>query len=289
MVDGMYSRNADLCMTDPDAAALPVRSVDELIRDLRLRAAMLGGEPWELPATAAMMREAADALAAQRAALAQLRKALHDFVEDCEARWDMNDPRTNPGIKHCVEHGRAALSASSKGDTMSTDDRQERVEAQLLKSEPPKLRMSADDSLPSTDAAALIQRAEDVEWALERVTKMCASALVDARVYGRKLLKGFGYPNETFGRAQDYRALSIVLALLTARETALQQAIKSVTPLHMSRDSERERAEQAEAKVAALEAVLAEAQQERDDLARQFASLCEANATLRDQVAQDKR
>ena len=52
---------------------------------------------------------------------------------------------------------------------------------------------------------------DDWEWALDRVTKMCGAALADAHVYGKKLLKGFGYPNETFGRAQDYRALSIVL------------------------------------------------------------------------------
>lgn len=54
----------------------------------------------------------------------------------------------------------------------------------------------------------------DREWALERVTRMQASAMADAAVYGKKLLKGFGYPDEVFSRAQDARALSIVLALV---------------------------------------------------------------------------
>ena len=58
---------------------------------------------------------------------------------------------------------------------------------------------------------------DDYEWALDRVTRMCASALVDAQIYRQKLLKGFGYPNEVFHSAQDYRALNIILS-------ALQQA-----------------------------------------------------------------
>lgn len=57
---------------------------------------------------------------------------------------------------------------------------------------------------------------EDWEWALDRVNRMCASALVDAQVYRQKLLKGFGYPNEVFSRAQDHRALLIVLNRLAA-------------------------------------------------------------------------
>ena len=55
---------------------------------------------------------------------------------------------------------------------------------------------------------------DDFAWAKDRVVKMCGSALADAMVYGKKLLKGFGYPNETFRAAQDHRALSIVLAEL---------------------------------------------------------------------------
>jgi hypothetical protein len=59
--------------------------------------------------------------------------------------------------------------------------------------------------------------ADDYAWALDRVTRMCAANEVNAQVYGVKLLKGQGYPNETFSYAQDYQALSIVLS-------ALQQA-----------------------------------------------------------------
>jgi hypothetical protein len=35
--------------------------------------------------------------------------ALKDIVDDLEARWDMDDPRTNPGIKHNVERAKAAI------------------------------------------------------------------------------------------------------------------------------------------------------------------------------------
>lgn len=55
---------------------------------------------------------------------------------------------------------------------------------------------------------------EDFDWALQRVQLMRASAYADAEVYGKKLLKGFGYPNEVMSRAQDARALSIVLRAL---------------------------------------------------------------------------
>lgn len=55
---------------------------------------------------------------------------------------------------------------------------------------------------------------DDYEWAHERVVSMAASAYADARVHGLKLLKGFGYPDEVMRRAQDYRALSIILEAL---------------------------------------------------------------------------
>jgi hypothetical protein len=60
---------------------------------------------------------------------------------------------------------------------------------------------------------------DDYAWARERAVNMCASALLDAQVYRQKLLRGFGYPNETFARAQDYRALAILLARLPAPPT----------------------------------------------------------------------
>jgi hypothetical protein len=50
-----------------------------------------------------------------RTALVALREALQDAVDDAEARWDMDSPSTNPGIKGWVERGRAALSALPSG------------------------------------------------------------------------------------------------------------------------------------------------------------------------------
>lgn len=73
-----------------------------------------------------------------------------------------------------------------------------------------------------TDTTDLQRRAaalDDYDWAVDRVTRMCAANFVNAAVYGKKLLKGFGYPNETFSYAQDARALKIVLAALAAKET----------------------------------------------------------------------
>jgi hypothetical protein len=63
-------------------------------------------------------------------------------------------------------------------------------------------------------SADAVQGGDVFEWALQRVTAMCASALVDASIHGKRLLKGFGYPNEAFGRAQDHRALRILLDAL---------------------------------------------------------------------------
>lgn len=40
--------------------------------------------------------------------------ALKEMTEDLVARWDMNDASTNPGIKHCVEQARKALTAVEK-------------------------------------------------------------------------------------------------------------------------------------------------------------------------------
>lgn len=58
---------------------------------------------------------------------------------------------------------------------------------------------------------------DDLEWALERTLRMRDFAEKDAQVYGAKLLKGHGYPDEVFSRAQDARALDIVLGELARR------------------------------------------------------------------------
>jgi hypothetical protein len=68
------------------------------------------------------------------------------------------------------------------------------------------------------DPAVRVANTADAEWALQRVTDLCGNAYADAAVYGKKLLKGFGYPNESFRAAQDARALAIVLDRLKAAE-----------------------------------------------------------------------
>lgn len=40
--------------------------------------------------------------------------ALREMTDDLEARWDMNDPRTNPGIKHNVARAREAIALAEK-------------------------------------------------------------------------------------------------------------------------------------------------------------------------------
>lgn len=75
---------------------------------------------------------------------------------------------------------------------------------------------------PRDDLRALAEKPEDFAWALDRVQKMCGYALADAAVYGKKLLKGFGYPNEAMSRAQDYRALDIILRALAAAQQTPQ-------------------------------------------------------------------
>jgi len=61
----------------------------------------------------------------------------------------------------------------------------------------------------------------DLEWAVERVTKMCAIAYVNASRFGLKLIKGFGYPDEAFSDAQDARALATVLDQLASKDRDL--------------------------------------------------------------------
>ena len=68
-----------------------------------LRAALAEPEPepvaWALAAELRWLHAECDAL----------RAALKDIADDYEDRFDMNDPSTNPGIKHVVREARAAL------------------------------------------------------------------------------------------------------------------------------------------------------------------------------------
>lgn len=45
---------------------------------------------------------------------ASLLKALKDIVDDLEARWDMRDPSTNPGIKDNVERAKAIIAKAER-------------------------------------------------------------------------------------------------------------------------------------------------------------------------------
>ncbi len=53
-----------------------------------------------------------------------LEQAVRALVEDLEARWDMDDPRTNPGIRENVKLGRAALASllPSQEEPVQTDE-----------------------------------------------------------------------------------------------------------------------------------------------------------------------
>jgi hypothetical protein len=99
--------------------------------------------------------------------------------------------------------------------------------------QPSKQKESTDvSSSPSSQPS---EEATKLPWALERVRRMCAAAYVDAAVYGKKLLKGFGYPNEAFSRAQDALALGAVLDERQALLDAMPDAHKHLSPLESMR------------------------------------------------------
>jgi hypothetical protein len=66
---------------------LPKRTAAELAIALRERADRLTGEPWEVPATAAMMREAADLLATSS------ERRVWLLAEMDNIGWDIRDTR----------------------------------------------------------------------------------------------------------------------------------------------------------------------------------------------------
>ncbi len=55
-----------------------------------------------------------ETIQAKDAEIAKLRSALKEMTDDLEARWDMKDSSTNPGIRHCVEQARAALTGQGE-------------------------------------------------------------------------------------------------------------------------------------------------------------------------------
>jgi hypothetical protein len=66
----------------------------------------------------------------------------------------------------------------------------------------------------------------ELQWAFERVLKMQQMAEANAGVYGAKLLKGHGYPDEVMRDAQDALALRLVLAAL--HRTQLVEQVRAM-------------------------------------------------------------
>ena len=60
--------------------------------------------------TAGDVVELANLIANARA----LYHALHEMTEDLEARWNMDDPRTNPGIRANVAQARRVMQQAEK-------------------------------------------------------------------------------------------------------------------------------------------------------------------------------
>jgi len=54
----------------------PIRGAAELAQALRARAGLLGGQGWEVPATVAMMREAADRIERDARAVRELVRVI---------------------------------------------------------------------------------------------------------------------------------------------------------------------------------------------------------------------
>jgi hypothetical protein len=52
----------------------------------------------------------------------ELLAALKDLVEDLKARWDMRDPRTNPGIRHYVDRAEATIATVERHDLAALSD-----------------------------------------------------------------------------------------------------------------------------------------------------------------------
>jgi hypothetical protein len=126
------------------------------------------------------------------------------MTDRCDGRYPVPHKREEP---FPVTY-RCALPMGHDGPHGDGNDRSEPIE------------QPAQDRLQpmapgAPDIPALI-KPPDFAWAHQRVTNMAEANLINAQVYGAKLLKGHGYPNETFSYAQDYRALSIVLDALSA-------------------------------------------------------------------------
>lgn len=78
-------------MSDRDE--LPRRSGSELAAALLVRAALLSGASWEVPATVVMMREAAEYIQREQAILTQLRDEMRDGQKCAYELYGPKSPR----------------------------------------------------------------------------------------------------------------------------------------------------------------------------------------------------
>jgi hypothetical protein len=92
-------------------ATLTVRSAPELVQALRTRAKYLAGNVWEVPATAAMMREAAALLESQEEASTPLRALIQKW-RAVVASMDTWYATMGTGYKACADELEAALASS---------------------------------------------------------------------------------------------------------------------------------------------------------------------------------
>jgi hypothetical protein len=98
-----------------DMHAYLVKDVEALLRESAVlpprepqETACIYGTPQPAPCFYGTVGESATPRLASPGAEA-LRAALVGLVDDLEARWDMSDPRTNPGIKHHVQQAKEAI------------------------------------------------------------------------------------------------------------------------------------------------------------------------------------
>lgn len=109
---------------EQQATKLPKRSVDELVQALRVRADSLTGEKWEAPATAAMMREAAEALQRVQAETAAALAAKEGEAEAVRAELEAERLRSKAlqeSVDNCA--GRVAeLAARLRADRPAAQD-----------------------------------------------------------------------------------------------------------------------------------------------------------------------
>jgi hypothetical protein len=96
-------------------ADLPKRTDAELHRDLRIRAALLTDEKWEAPATAEMMREAADMLVVLRQRLDRAEQVLREIAESPDPGVSRYWTAEDAANQACEWHAKARAYFATEG------------------------------------------------------------------------------------------------------------------------------------------------------------------------------